>query len=73
MINKMELNISHREALIASSPIDYVENAIRVATVGNFRNQILDSIQKASHRLYNDNSTISEWEEFIQRVVVSVK
>lgn len=69
MIQTMQLNMSTKSSLIATSPIDYIEKAIKISAIGNHRNQILDELRKSSYRLFNDSSTINDWEEFFQRVV----
>jgi hypothetical protein len=67
MIRQMKLE--HRNnSMVARTVNEYIEFAVRIATTGNFRNEIVEALKSRAHLLLNDFSTIRDWEIFFQKV-----
>ena len=73
MIRQMKLSAQEESLLVSRSPTEYVENAMKVATSGTTRNVLLNSLRTKSSKLFNDLSTIQDWENFMMKVVYSHK
>ena len=54
---------------IASSKIEYVKIAVKLASDINFRNSIINKIKKNKHRLFNDEKPIRFLEVFFKKIM----
>lgn len=73
MIRQMKLSAPEESILVSRSPTEYVGNAMKVATSGTTRNILLKSLRSKSAKLFNDLSTIQDWENFMKKVVYSLQ
>lgn len=72
MIKRMELDNNQNERMIATSPSDYVDLVIQIASKSNNqRNKLREIIKLQSNKLFNDYATIRDWELFLETVVNS--
>jgi hypothetical protein len=69
MIRKMTLSPHQEQSLVAKSLAEYIDSAIRIATPGSFRNFLLETLKVQSKILFDDESTLQDWEIFLERAV----
>jgi predicted O-linked N-acetylglucosamine transferase (SPINDLY family) len=55
--------------LVAATPEQYVEIAVRVGTAPDFREEIRGKIARSSPALFEDMGVVSEHEQFLERAI----
>ena len=55
--------------LVANNANEYVDIAVRLARDNHFRKYIGSQIVNRVHRIFDDEVTVSQWRQFIQRVI----
>jgi predicted O-linked N-acetylglucosamine transferase (SPINDLY family) len=65
------MQIPKKEYLIANTIDEYVEKAIRIASVPIIRNEIENAIVELLPTIFEDNKSIDEWTQFLHSVTDS--
>jgi hypothetical protein len=69
MIKKMSLSPHEEGSLVAKSPAEFIDSAMKIATPGGPRSLLLETLKRQARLLFDDRSTIQDWEEFLERAV----
>lgn len=62
------LKLLEVDQLIAETPQEYVDLAVRLATDEIWRNEVVEKLQQNMHRAYNDTEPLDAIENFLERV-----